>query len=213
MRWLVGEAQRQQRAVARREQGAFAARAQLGRAALEDGANLGVEAPEAAKAGRGGDVDHREVGLVEELLREMDAPRAGDRERRGSELVDEEPAQVAPADAEARGEIVDPGAVEAALVDEAEGARDGGVGAEAPGRAGRGLGATAAAGPESGGLRGRRAGEESDVLPARKAGRAAGPAVNPRGGDPEDKAPFEAPVPALHGAVERFRIEVHGARR
>jgi hypothetical protein len=86
-----------------------------------------VEAPDAAKTGGEGDFGHGHVGFVYELLGEEDA--AGLRYGDGgcSEMLVEEPAELAFADAEAFGEgfygcAV---AVEGAVGDESEGAGDG----------------------------------------------------------------------------------------
>ena len=126
-------------------------------------------------------------------------------------MLVEEPAQVARANAEARGEVVDVTAipVEGAGIDQAQRAGDGRRRAKPRRRAGRGLRAAAPAGAEPRLLRGRRAGEEAGVLELRRSRGTDGPAVDPRRRHGREESAVEASVPAQDGGVAALAIQFH----
>jgi hypothetical protein len=152
---------------------------------------------------------------VDELLGEEDA--AGLRYGDGgcSEMLVEEPAELAFADAEAFGESFYgcAVAVEGAVGDESEGAGDG-VGGSAPGgEVGGGFGAATEAGTEAGLLCGGGGGEEADVFVFRGACGADGTAVDAGGGDAYEEEAVEAWIAALQCAIANlstgeFHVEI-----
>ena len=70
-----------------------------------------VEAPHAAEAGGQRHLGHRQARLVDQLLGEQHAPGLGDRDRRGAEMLLEQPPQLPLADAEPLGQRLDVGLV------------------------------------------------------------------------------------------------------
>lgn len=77
-----------------------------------------VEAAYAAEAGGVGDVDHRQGRFVDQPLRDLDAAGVRDRERSGTEVDVEQPAQLARAHSQSPGEHLDPGRIEDSFLDE-----------------------------------------------------------------------------------------------
>ena len=134
-----------------------------------------VEAAQAAEARRERDLRHRQRrsrrAVASRSGRGASAPPRG----RDAEVRREEPAQMAGADAEPRGELVDAAVVERAGVDQAQRPPDGGRGAQPGGRARRRLRPAAQAGPEARLLRGGGAGRSAGALRAasRRADRSA----------------------------------------
>src|SRR5262249_35177110 len=183
---------------------------QLGRRARERALDVAVEAPAAAEAGHERHLAAVERGLVEELLREVDAAGEGDGERRRARVREEEPPEVARGDAEAAGQALHAVVVEGALSDEAQGAGDDARRAEPRGRAGRRLGPTAQAGTEPGGLRGGRAREVADVLVLGGTGRAHGPTIDPRGRHADEEAAVPPRVAGAARAIAGPAVELHG---
>ena len=103
---------------------------------------------------------------MDELLGEQHAARLGDGDRRGAQMLPEQPPELALADAEPSGQRIDIRLVQRAELDQRQRARDG-VGGAAPGaEVRRGFRPAAQAGAKAGllGRRGRRV--ERDVLPS-----------------------------------------------
>ena len=96
--------------------------AQLGRRELEHLVHHPVHLADAVEAGRGRDLRHRQVGVVEQAAREVRAPRPRDLARRRADVLREQSPQVARAHAEARREIVFGRVVERAVGDAVHGA-------------------------------------------------------------------------------------------
>ena len=123
-----------------------------------------VEPPHAAKSCREGDLGHRQGRFVDELLGEQDPAGLGDGDRRGAEVLVKEAPQLALADAQAFGQIIDARLVERAKLDQGERAGDG-VGGATPGaEIGSGFRAAAQAGAEPCLLGGGGGGIEGHVL-------------------------------------------------
>jgi hypothetical protein len=162
-----------------------------------------VESPDAAKTGGEGDFGHGHSGFVDELLGEENAAGLRYGDGRGSQMLMEEAAELALADAEAFGECFYgcAVAVEGAVGDEGEGAGDGVRGSTPGGEIGGCLGSAAQAGAETGLLRGRSGGEETSVFVFRGAGWTDGPAVDAGGGDAYEEEAVEAGITALQGAI------------
>ena len=162
----------------------------------------GVEPPQRAVARRDRDLRHREVGLVHEPLREVEASGLRDRHRRRADVRDEQAVEVAGADAYAGGERLDRRVVESAVVDERQRAAHDRRRAEPRRRAGRRLRPAAQAGPEAGvGGRGRTP-VVAHVRGARARRRTDGPAVDAGRGDCHEEAAVEPRVARSAGPVE-----------
>jgi hypothetical protein len=123
--------------------------ADLARRPFVRASDVGVERAHAAEPRGESDVAHGERRLVEQLLGEVGAARERDLERRRAEVLQEEPAKVAPRHAEAFGQAFDPLFVERPLADEPQAARNDRRRAEPRGRARRRFGPAAKARPES----------------------------------------------------------------
>ena len=146
---------------------------------------------------------------MQELLGEQHAPRLGDGDGRGAEVLLEQPAQLPAADAQPLGQRLDAGLVlvQRALGDQRERAAHG-IGRAAPeGKVGRDLGPAAQAGPEARLLRRGGRGEEPAVLEFRRARRADRPAVDAGRGHAHEHPAIEAGIVALEGAVVGLAIE------
>jgi hypothetical protein len=177
-----------------------------GRAVIELLEGL-VEAPHAAEAGGQGHLAHRKVGLVDQLLGQQHPPGLGHADRRGAQVLQEQPPQLPPADAHAFGQALDISVVERAGLDQGQGARDG-VGRAVPGaQLRRGLGPAAQAGAIAGLLGRGGAGVEGDVLAQRRAGRAHRPAIDARRPHRHEQPAVEAGVAGLDGAVANVGVE------
>ena len=104
----IGQAQRH--AIARRIVGAALLRGaeRAGRPAEQLAEGL-VEAAHAAEARGQRHLGHRQARVVHQLLGEQHAPRLGDGDRRGAEMLLEQPPQLAAADAQPLGQRLDVG--------------------------------------------------------------------------------------------------------
>ena len=65
-----------------------------------------VELPNAFEARVGSDLRDRKLGLVEQLARKMDPPRARDSYRRRSQMLEEQPAQMTGAETDTLGKCL-----------------------------------------------------------------------------------------------------------
>jgi hypothetical protein len=125
-------------------------------------------------------------------------------------MLQEQPPQLPPADADPLCQGLDVCLIQRARLDQGQGARDG-VGRAVPGpQLRRGLGPAAQAGAVAGFLGRGGAGVEGDVLAQRRAGRTHRPAVDARRLHGHEQPAVEAGVAGLDGAVAGVGIEVHG---
>src|SRR5262249_30259520 len=127
-----------------------------------------VEPANAPKARSEGDLIHRQAGLVDKLLREVQTPGSHHRAGRGSEVTEEQPPKVARPDAEALREGlhtagVGAALIQAALIDEPQRSHHGARSSRPAGCSGRTLGTAAQAGAKAGFRSGRGAGKVADV--------------------------------------------------
>src|SRR6185312_1880350 len=132
-----------------------------------------VEAPDAAEACRQRDFRHRHGGFVNELLGEEDAPRLCDHDRRSAQMLQEQSPQMALANAKTFGKSFDAGvfAVERAIANQTQCARNR-VGGAAPGsEVRRGFRAATQARTKTRFLRGRGRSKEPSVFTLGGAGR------------------------------------------
>jgi len=95
--------------------------AQFARWALKESLKRRVEPADAVKARGQGDLRHGHGRLDNQLLREMNAPRLSNSDRRGSKMLPEEAPKLTLTDAEPLGQCIDCLAVERALSDERQG--------------------------------------------------------------------------------------------
>ncbi len=139
-----------------------------------------VEAAHAAESRCDGDLRHGHRGFVDQLLGEEHSAGLGDGEGRRAEVLKEESAKLAFAEAEALCELLYGGfvAVECAGVDQRQRARDGRGGASPRGEMGSRFRAAAEAWAESCFLCCGGRAEEPAVLKLRRARRADGPAID-----------------------------------
>ena len=182
---------------------------QLRRRRAEGLAHGRVEAAQAREACRVGDLGHRQRRLLEELAREVRAPRPRDGLRRRAQVLLEEAAQVAARHAEALGERVDPRGVERAVRDEAQPPGDRDRRADGHRRGGRRVRAAPQARPQTLLLRGRGGRVEADVLAARRGRGATRATVDARRVHADDEVPLEAPVAAEHRVEHAVIVERH----
>ena len=105
--------------------------------------NGGIEAAHASEARGERDFAERKTGFVDQLFCEVQAACLRDRARGGAEMADEEAAKMARADSDSFGQTFDAAVFQAALADEAQGARHSVRGAEPGGRARGTFGAAA----------------------------------------------------------------------
>ena len=103
----IGQSQRH--AIARRIVGAALCGAERAGRTAEQVAESLVEAAHAAEARGQRHFGHRQARVVQQLLGEQHAPRLGDGDRRGAEMVLEQPPQLATADAQPLGQRLDVG--------------------------------------------------------------------------------------------------------
>ena len=168
-----------------------------------------VEPAHAAEPRGERDLRHGHARLVDELLREQHAAGLRDRDGGRAQVLLEQPAELATADAQPVGQRVDPrlAAVQAAVGDERQRARDGVRGAP-PGReVGRRLRAAAQARTEPRLLRGRGRREEAAVLELGAAGGTDRPAVDAGRGDADVDAAVVALVPRLEDPPAGYAIQ------
>ena len=136
----------------------------------------------------------------------MGAPRAGERERTGTNLRTEQAVQVALRVAEPPREARNTVPVDDAVSDEPHRPRDD-VGPGVPFRRARhGVGPAPLAGAETGVLCGGRGRIEADVGPPGSGGRTTGPAVDPRRRNSYVEPSVEAGVAAAYGAIAMFEV-------
>ncbi len=171
-----------------------------------------VEAPHAAEARRHRDLRHRQPGLLDQLLGEQHAAGLGDRDRRGAEVLAEQPPQLPLADAQPVGQAVDVRLVERAGLDQAERAGDRVRGAAPGGEVRRGLRPAAQAGAEAGALCRRGGRVEAHVLALRGARRADRPAVDAGGLHPHEQPAVEAGVAGGKRAVAGVVVHIHAPK-
>ena len=202
-------AQQQRDLAARPGRHVFGARApQCARRAAEQRLKRLVEAADAAEAGGEGDLGHRQLGLVDELLGQQHAAGLRDGDRRGAEMLLEQPPQMALADAEPLGESIERRLVERAELDQRQRARHG-VGGAAPGaEIGRGLGPAAQAGAEAGFLCRGGGRKEGHILFARRARRADRPAIDAGRLHAGEEPAVEARIALRDGAIAGIVIEI-----
>ena len=150
---------------------------------------------------------------MQELLGEQHAPRLGDRDRRGAEVLPEQPAQLSAADAQPLGQRFDAGfvLVQGSLGDQGQCAADG-IGRATPeGELGGDFGAAAQARSEAGLLRRGGRGKEAAILELRHARRADRPAVDAGRRHAHEDPAVETDVMGLESAVESASVvQFHG---
>jgi hypothetical protein len=172
-----------------------------------------VEPAHAGKPAGDGDLVHRQVGIGQQLLGRQQPARLQVLDRRHAELGLEDAAQVALADADARGQarhrriIGQPGVrivhqPRRLLRQDRRRILD-----RPPRRARRQFRAAAQARPETGRLGQRRMGEETAVLAPWRAHAAYRPAVDAGGRHAGEEAAVETCVTGLEGAVACVRID------
>ena len=83
-----------------------------------------IELSNAVEARVGSDLRDREVGLIEQVSREVDPPRAGDSYRRRSQVLDEQPPQMTRAEAYPLGECFNIVPIERTVRNQFEGSRN-----------------------------------------------------------------------------------------
>ena len=203
-----GEPQRDDPGPARRTARTGAA-AQLGRRARVDGAHRVVELPHAAESRAERDLREREIRRLDERARRLRAMGAGERQRAGADLRDEDPVQVALGVAELPREAADAVAIDDAVGDEPErAARD--VRAPIPGgRSRSGVRIAALAGAKALRLRCGHGGEQPHVRALGRARRAARAAVDPGRAHGDEEVPVVARIAALHEAVAALEVLDH----
>ncbi len=183
--------------------------AQVARRRAERGLEHVVELAHRAEAGGEGHLGQRQTGLVDQPPCEVGPARARHRQRRGSDVLQEQPPQVAVAQPQPRGQRVDTLLVEQALVDQPQRALDA-RGRAGPGRrAWRGLRPAAPAGPVAGLLGRGGVAVERDVLAPRSRGRADRAAVDAGGAHGHEEAPVEARVARSQGPVATLVVQPH----
>jgi hypothetical protein len=91
---------------------------------VEGGSHGVVELSNAFEPRIESDLRYREIGLIEKVSREMDAPRAGDSYRRRSQVLEEQPPQVTGAEANTLGQGLDIARIERTLRDQFKRARN-----------------------------------------------------------------------------------------
>lgn len=180
----------------------------LGGGAVEAGAEGVVETAEGMEVGGERDLGDGELGFGEELAGEVEALGLGELAGGLAEFVDEEAAEVARGDAEARGEVGvgeigvagedGKGALEEGFIER----RDGGGGE------GCGFGAAAEAGAVAGFFGSGGAGEELDIF-AQRFGGADGAAVDAGRFDADEEFAVETVIAGEQGLVEGIVVE-HG---
>ena len=83
-----------------------------------------IELSNAFEARVGSDLRDREVGLIEQVSREVDAPRAGDSDWRRSQVLEEQPPQMTGAEAYPLGECFNIVYIERTLRDQFKSSRN-----------------------------------------------------------------------------------------
>lgn len=83
-----------------------------------------IELSNAFEARVGRDLRDREIGLIKQVSREVDSPRAGDSYRRPSQVLEEQPPQVTGAEAHPLGECLNIVPIELTFRDQFKGSRN-----------------------------------------------------------------------------------------
>ena len=156
--------------------------AQLGGRELEHVVHDPVHLPDAVEAGRGRDLRHGQVGVVEQATGEVRAPRTRHLARRRAHVLREEATQVTRARAEPRRELVFGHVVERAVGDAVHGAAHE-LGRGDPADLRDPIRTAPQAGPEPGRLRGGRVVERAEVALQRRRRTPHRTAVDARGDD------------------------------
>ena len=170
-----------------------------------------VEPPDAAKTGGRGDFRHRQTRVLDQLLRQQDPPRLGDRDRRGAQMLHEQTPELAAANTQPPRQGLDIRVIQPAGLDQAKGTGDRVGAAEPEGQFGRGFRPAAQAGAKSGFLCGGRGRKEAGVCPLGRRCRAERPAVDAGRRDCHEQAPIETTVAGFNGAVAGVVVHVHAA--
>ena len=184
--------------------------AKFGRCPCIDGSDRVVELPHAGEARAEGDLCDRNVCRLEQQAGGLGSLGAGERQRSGPHLGEQDPVQLALGVAQSPSQTTDALAVDGSIEDQADGScRD--IGPAQPlGRTRGCIGTAAHAGAEAGLLGGGRRRIEADVLGLRGDRGAARPAVDPGRGDAREEPAVEARVPALDGSVAAVEVLEHG---
>ena len=183
---------------------------QLARRASEQRQERLVEPAQAAEARGEGDLGHRQVRLVDQLLGEEHTAGLRDRDRRGAEMLAEQAPQLPLSHAEPYRQGLDIGLVEGAELDERECARHGIRRAAPRAEIRRRLRTAAQAGAEPRLLRGGGRRKEGHVLRKRRPRRADRATIDARGFDAGEDAAVEAGVAVAERAIAGVVIEIHG---
>jgi hypothetical protein len=153
-----------------------------------------VESTNTAEAGSESNVGHRQLGFVDQLLGEKEAPGLCDGDRRCTEVLAEETREMPRTDIKSCGKLVNAALVEKAGIDQGQCPRHRVRCAEPSRRARGSLGTAAKTRPKTG-LRSRcGAGKVADVLGLRGRCRADWPAVDAGCRHANEEAPVEASI-------------------
>ena len=150
--------------------------------------------------------------LVNELFGEQHATCLRNRDRRGAEMLVEQPTQLALTDAKASGERIDVRIIERAVFDQAQGTRDRIRRAAPSAEIGRCFRPAAQTRAKARFLRGGRGRKENDILRQRRARRTDRAAIDAGGRDAGEEASIEAGIALSDGAVAGFVIKFQRCR-
>ncbi len=173
-----------------------------------------VEAADAAKAGGKSDLRHRQTRVMDQLFGEQHAAGLRHRDRRRTEMLHEESAQLSSADAEPLGQFFDARiiAIERTLGDQGEAARHRVRGAAPGAELRRGLRPATQAGTETRLLCRRRRRVETAILELGGARWADRPTIDPGRGHTDEEAAVETRIACLKCPVAGLWVELfHGA--
>jgi hypothetical protein len=92
---------------------------ELGRRSVVNDDKSGIHAPSTFESRTGGNVGYRKARLIEQSFCALDAPAQGDLQRRCFEMLPEQAGEMARADAEPFGKLIDAGVIERTLIDHA----------------------------------------------------------------------------------------------
>src|SRR5262245_3690765 len=185
-----------------RRQAAAPSPAQLTRRSAIGPPDCVVETPQAPEAGRQRDVRDTQVGLVQELLREMQPARLRQRDWRGAEVAHEQAVKMPRSDAEPARQLADGRFVQEAVLDQPQPPPDQRGGAEPSWGPRRCLGPAAQAWAEAGLGGGCGALVVADVGQFRAWDRAHRTAIDAGRGDGDEELAIEARIAADPGPVE-----------
>ena len=168
----------------------------------------GIEPPHAAEAAGERHLGHRQRRVDDQLPRQRQPPRLGERERADAQLGAHRAAEVAPGDAQPARQRVDGAVVrQRALVDATHGRRDHARQRVDRRRPGGQLRAAAEAGAEPGLLRLRGGAKEQAAIAPRCPRPADGAAVDPGRLHADEEQPVEARIPGQERPVADVGIE------